>query len=197
MGNHVHLLFACALSDLTTLMRTQNTAYAQHFNGKYGHIGPVFQGRFASIPINDEPHLLDTVRYIHLNPQTARMCRFNDCRWSSYKEYVNQGGNSTLSLCDTSVILGMIDDFVEFHEIKGLEIKVMDLIPARRYCSDEEISKTARNLFGESLADSIALMPKPQWDAALKRLYGYGASIRQLERVTGIGRGAIQFAVKK
>lgn len=197
MSNHIHLLLAGELPDLTTLMRAQNTTYAQYFNGKYGHIGPVFQGRFASVPINDESHLLDTVRYIHLNPQAAGLCRFDDYQWSSYREYVAQDRDSASSLCDTSLILEMIDDFVEFHEIKGLEIEMMDLIPVRRYFSDGEISEIACKLFGDSFADSIALMPKSQRDAALKRLYGYGASIRQLERLTGIGRGAIQYAVKE
>ncbi len=197
MNNHVHLLLACDLADLTALMRALNTAYAQHFNGRHGHVGPVFQGRFASIPIEDESHLLETVRCIHLNPQAAGIDAAESFPWSSYQEYVPSPDAGCAPLCDTSLVLGMLDDFVGFHQVKGMEIEVLDLTPVRPYRSDAEVAAVARKLFGEAYADAIASMPKADRNASLVRLHAQGASIRQLERLTGIGRGVIQTAVKE
>lgn len=197
MGNHTHLLLSCALPNLTALMRAQNTSYAQRFNGRHGHIGPVFQGRFSSIPIESEAHFLETIRYIHLNPQAAGLCTVDDYPWSSFKEYVDPRASGQFTLCDTSLALGMLDDFVGFHHVKGLETELMDIIPARPACSDDEVAKIARERFGKAFADSIASMPRTERNASLKRLYAQGASIRQLERLTGIGRGVIQTAVKE
>ena len=51
--------------------------------------------------------------------------------------------------------------------------------------------------FGESFGDQIAALEKEERDRALKKLHAMGISIRQLERLTGIGRGIIQPAVKR
>lgn len=40
-------------------------------------------------------------------------------------------------------------------------------------------------------------MGKQRRDSALRRLYSMGITIRQMERITGIGRGIIQKAVSE
>jgi hypothetical protein len=49
-------------------MRRLLTGYAVKFNRRHRRIGHVFQNRYKSILVEEEPYLLELVRYIHLNP---------------------------------------------------------------------------------------------------------------------------------
>ncbi len=49
-------------------------------------VGYVLQGRYKSIVVEKESHLLELCRYVVLNPLRARMVRsVRDWRWSSYR----------------------------------------------------------------------------------------------------------------
>ena len=71
MSNHVHLLLRTGLASIATVMRRCLTGYAQEFNRRYERHGPLFQNRYKSILCEEEPYLLELVRYIHLNPVRA------------------------------------------------------------------------------------------------------------------------------
>jgi len=58
--------------DISRIMRRINTAYAYYFNKKYNRVGHVFQDRFKSETIEDEPYLLSAIRYIHNNPEKSK-----------------------------------------------------------------------------------------------------------------------------
>ncbi len=48
-------------------------------------MGALFQGRYGSIPVETEEHLLALARYIAWNPAVAGLCADPaDWRWSSY-----------------------------------------------------------------------------------------------------------------
>ena len=68
MDNHVHLLLCDPQNSLAGLMHSVSTRFALYFNGRSGHVGPVFQGRFKSKAIETNEYLLQAVRYIHDNP---------------------------------------------------------------------------------------------------------------------------------
>jgi putative transposase len=71
MPNHAHLLLRTGFSPLATVMRRLLTGYAQHFNRRYNRHGQLFQNRYKSILCEEDPYLLELVRYIHLNPLRA------------------------------------------------------------------------------------------------------------------------------
>jgi hypothetical protein len=54
-------------------MRRLLTRYAVTFNRKYRRHGHLFQNRYKSILCQEDPYLLELVRYIHLNPLRANM----------------------------------------------------------------------------------------------------------------------------
>ncbi|MFC2099771.1 transposase [Candidatus Bipolaricaulota bacterium] len=85
MSNHYHLLVETPRANLSRGMRHLNGIYTQSFNRKHRQAGHVFQGRFKSILIERESHLLETARYIVLNPMRAKMVDHpRQWRWSSY-----------------------------------------------------------------------------------------------------------------
>jgi putative transposase len=71
LPNHFHLLLRPGDSTLATLMRSLLTSHAVRFNRRYRRVGHLFQNRYKSIVCEDEPYLLELVRYIHLNPLRA------------------------------------------------------------------------------------------------------------------------------
>jgi putative transposase len=52
-------------------MRRLLTGYAQQFNRRHRRHGVLFQNRYKSILCEEQPYLLELVRYIHLNPLRA------------------------------------------------------------------------------------------------------------------------------
>jgi putative transposase len=68
MPSHIHLLLRTGQTPLATLMRRLLTGYAVTFNRRHRRYGYLFQNRYKSILCQEEPYLLELVRYIHLNP---------------------------------------------------------------------------------------------------------------------------------
>ena len=64
--------------------------YTQRYNRKHGFDGQLFRGRYKSILVCNDSHLLQLVRYIHKNPVKAGMVKdMPDYEWSSYKGYLS------------------------------------------------------------------------------------------------------------
>jgi REP element-mobilizing transposase RayT len=71
LPNHFHLLVRSKSGKLSSFMRRLVTGYAVSFNMRHGRRGHVFQNRYKSLICEEEPYLLELVRYIHLNPVRA------------------------------------------------------------------------------------------------------------------------------
>ena len=71
MTNHVHLLLKTGLAPIATVMRRSLTGHAVQFNRRHKRHGHLFQNRYKSFLCEEEPYLLELVRYIHLNPLRA------------------------------------------------------------------------------------------------------------------------------
>jgi REP element-mobilizing transposase RayT len=69
--NHFHLLLRCNRLKLSGFMRRLLTGYAVTFNLRHTRSGHLFQNRYKSIICEEEPYLLELIRYIHLNPVRA------------------------------------------------------------------------------------------------------------------------------
>ncbi|MFZ5668323.1 MAG: transposase [Pseudomonadota bacterium] len=89
MPNHVHLILTP--SDATGMAKALGEAhrrYTTHINERYGWTGLLFQGRFASV-VMDEAHLLTAFRYVALNPVRAGLApRAQDWPWSSVRAHL-------------------------------------------------------------------------------------------------------------
>jgi REP element-mobilizing transposase RayT len=86
MPNHYHLLLGTPAPTLSQGMRQLGGVYTQRFNRRWSRCGHLFQGRFFSVHVERETHLLELTRYLALNPVRARLVRDPaDWRWSSYR----------------------------------------------------------------------------------------------------------------
>jgi putative transposase len=85
MDNHYHLLLETLDPNLSLGMRQLNGVYTQRFNRQHSRVGHVFQGRFKSILVEKEAHLVELSRYIVLNPVAAGMVTHpSEYAWSSF-----------------------------------------------------------------------------------------------------------------
>jgi len=67
-------------------MRHLNGVYTQRTNREHRRCGHLLQGRFKSILVEKESHLLELARYVVLNPVRAKTVRSaRDWPWSSYR----------------------------------------------------------------------------------------------------------------
>ena len=104
MPNHYHLFLRTSLANLHKYMQELNGQYAQFFNHNRRRIGPLFQGRYKAILVQNDAYALDIARYIHLNPVKARLVRSPEkYKWSSYSEYLGLLGSD---MVETALILG-------------------------------------------------------------------------------------------
>lgn len=78
LDNHFHLLLRPEQTKLATIMRRLLTGHAITFNLRHKRSGHLFQNRYKSIVCEEEPYLLELVRYIHLNPLRAGMVKSMD-----------------------------------------------------------------------------------------------------------------------
>jgi REP element-mobilizing transposase RayT len=73
LPNHAHLLLRTGARPLARSMRSLLTGYAGAFNRRHQRVGHLFQNRYKSIVVEEEPYLLELVRYLHLNPLRAHV----------------------------------------------------------------------------------------------------------------------------
>lgn len=89
MDNHVHLILVPETADgLRAALGEAHRRYTRRVNFREGWRGYLFQGRFASYPM-DDAHLIAAVRYVENNPVAARMVgHAEDWPWSSARSHV-------------------------------------------------------------------------------------------------------------
>ncbi len=89
MGNHFHLIGHFPNGNVSVVMARLGQVFTQQFNHHHGVDGPLFRGRFGSVPIADERQLLTEVRYVARNPlDIAGLGNLADYRWSSHRSYL-------------------------------------------------------------------------------------------------------------
>ena len=78
-------------------MRRLMTGYAVTFNGRYSRRGHLFQNRYKSVICEEDPYLLELIRYIHLNPLRANLVKdlkeLDKYSWTGHSAILGRGKN--------------------------------------------------------------------------------------------------------
>ena len=93
-------------------MRRLMTGYAVTFNKRHKRSGHLFQNRYKSVICEEDPYLLELIRYIHLNPLRARLVEdlkeLDKYPWTgppaSRCEALRAGHSAILGRCKNSLI---------------------------------------------------------------------------------------------
>ena len=119
MPNHVHLIVVPESEDgLRRGLGEAHRRYTRRVNFREGWRGHLWQGRFASFPM-DDLYLMRAARYVELNPVRAKLCRVPwRWRWSSASAHVAGRDDD---LVRVKPLLERTGDWREFLA-EGLEI---------------------------------------------------------------------------
>ncbi len=112
MPNHVHLIAVPDSADgLRRAIGEAHRRYTNAVNQREGWRGHLWQGRFASFPM-DETHLLAAARYIELNPVRARLRRRPEAHpWSSAKAHLAGRDDDLVTVAP---LLALVPDWTAF-----------------------------------------------------------------------------------
>ena len=116
MPNHFHFLLKQKEErGVPKFMSMFTNSYTKYFNTKQKRNGPLFQGNFKAVWIEDDDQLMHVSRYIHLNPVVSYIIKeqeLDSFPWSSFREYL---GQSVRSLCNTDMILSQFKSAKEYR----------------------------------------------------------------------------------
>ena len=195
MENHLHLLLKIENEQMGTIMQRICGSYVLWYNKKYGRIGHLFQERFKSEPVEDDIYFLTALRYIFQNPVKASMVtEIQNYPWTNYKDYFNENNRT-----DFDFVLSLfhvnkeeaVKSFTEFVNQENND-KCID-ISGSKQITDDDARRIIKKHFKIEHVTEIQNFDTNKRNACLRDLREtYGLSIRQIERLTGIGRGIIQ-----
>ena len=127
MPNHVHLiLLPSDPQGLRAALAEAHRRYTREVNFREGWRGYLWQGRFASFPMDDD-YLLACARYVELNPVRAGLVKAaRDWRWSSARAHLAGRDDG---LVTTAALLDRVGDWKAFLR-EGLDPAARDAIRA-------------------------------------------------------------------
>lgn len=109
MDNHYHLFIKTPRANIADVMHYLNASYSNWFRARNKIVGPVFQGRYKSIIVDEDSYSLILSTYIHLNPVRAGIANnIKEYLWSSFLDYI--GRREPLNTLDTTLILSQFDN---------------------------------------------------------------------------------------
>ena len=171
------------------------SSYVYYYNHKYSRDGHLFRERFKSEVVNDMAYFVTLLRYIHQNPVKAGMVKeVKDYEFSSWHEY-NYKDGSLFPLCDTQTVLNRIP----YNELCELvndplsdDVACLDIEDASKgRPSDDQVMLLIKEKTGATNSSAFQQLPDEIRKLVLIELKERKASLRQLERLTGIGKSMI------
>lgn len=87
MTNHFHLVIRTPRGNLVYGMKWLQSTFANRYHRYRKAHGKLFQGRYKSLIVEEDPYLGALQHYVHLNPARAGICEVEALeryRWSSY-----------------------------------------------------------------------------------------------------------------
>lgn len=214
MSNHYHILVETPDGNLSQGMRQVNGVYTQKFNRRHKRSGHLFQGRYKSILIEKESHLVEVCRYVVLNPVRAKLSELPEAwTWSSYRS--TAGLEKPHPCLTTDWILGQFAplrrtatekyrEFVQagtgelniWKDVQGQSLLGQEEFAAgfinyvKGYENIKEIPRQQRYLSRPQLGEIFKTVTRDNKDALYKKakvsVQTYGYSLRQIADHLGV-----------
>ena len=204
--------------QVSAIMQSISQLYSRYYSGKYNSYGPLYRRRYYSEPINDEERMETVMRYVHQEPLrlikepqiTQKSCvpmvaseqsssaqkeALDEWEWSSWHEYVGLGSDLP-KVCEKP---DACHDLAaeQWREVlsKPLPEGTKCLEPKEYRApkpTETQVLGMVRLMTTATTWDEFRAIPRDEKLKTIKQLLQNGASIRQMEKLTGIGRGIIQ-----
>ena len=183
MNNHVHLLIQEKDEPIDKIFKRFGDSFIYWYNIKYDRTGGIFQGRFKSIPVNDDEYFISVIRYIHQNPVKAGIVkRCSDYEFSSYNAYFKNPGIVNTEFAKE--LIG-ISEFERIHkeicDQQHLDISEQNLIRL----SDAQAKRLIEMRTGCTSQKEFLRLSLPVQKTYVEKLRKEGVSVRQIILFTG------------
>ena len=196
MGNHFHLLIREREETIAQTLKRIADAYVYYYNRKYRRSGHLFKERFRSEPVNDMDYFTTLLCYIHQNPIRAGIVKnANDYAYSSWHEYSGEVFPQA-QICHVEAVLRRMP-FEELSELVNTplpeKLSVIDIEDevVRHRLSEEQVKQLLAMYSQTTSATEFQQLGRTRQSEIINLMRKQGASIRQLERLTGLSRGLI------
>ena len=190
MSNHIHLLIKEGKENLEQIMKRVAGSYVYWYNWKYKRVGHLFQDRFKSEPVETEEYFLTALRYIHQNPIKAKVSTdISQYEFSSYTEYLQD----ISIIVDKEFVYSIMNKakFIEFNLENNDDI-CLDIEEQNNRINDSEAREIIKQVCGYSNASEIRKLDIAERNKCIKALKDGGLSIRQISRITGVSKYAVE-----
>ena len=177
-------------------MKRIGVAYVSYYNKKYERIGPLFQGRFRSEPVDDAGYFIKLLAYIHLNPVKAGIVAApGDYRWSSWNEYMSDTIDRSSAICDFSCPFPGLD-FDTLRQTMARNNELKAFIPfgdaGRRLTGGEAMQAAAQVLPDDVAVSEVVSLPRHQRVGIVQGMRRLGLSFNQISRLTGVSASTVR-----
>ncbi len=189
MNNHIHLLVNDYENNLCKIMQKIALSYSIYFNKKYERIGHLFQNRYISKPVENIRYLCSLQKYIHQNPQNEGICKTEEYKWSSYKDYKGRDG-----ITETKYLLSIYGNLEEFERftLQRLNNDIKDFL---EYELKTKITDDEAKVIISEIVDikEIQRLNTYERNKEIQKLIDIkGISLSQMSRILGINRKVIE-----
>ena len=145
---------------------------------------------------NDMAYFLTLMRYIHQNPVAAGIVSTVDSyTWSSWCEY-DETKTCAVPVCTTQHVLNRITGKELAELVNDLLPKALNILDfdneMEQRVNDDKVRQYLSELMVGSSASSLQHYEKEERNRIIKQLKDFGASIRQISRLTGVSFGIIR-----
>jgi len=198
MNNHVHLLLKAESQYLERTMKRLLVVYANYYNKKLQRIGPVFQDRFRSEPIDSQRYFMACARYIHNNPVKAGIVSAPQAYpWSSYREYIAPGQKSLVNRrplydCFAPQTADAVKLLVQFTG-QDSDLTFLDVTDQKQVVATiQEILKE----HGLARPEELRLLPAARRNILIRKVFAAAnVSRRELARLLGLNKQMVYNAL--
>ncbi len=215
MDNHYHAIIQTPDANLSRGMQWLGLSYSGYFNARHNRVGPLFQGRFKSVPVESAAWAYDLSLYVHLNPvrtllhglgkarsraereglsppasveeATTRLSTLRMYRSSSYRAYAGyEKGPDWLTISEVR----QRSPGVEQEEAKRYRSRVQELVRAGTEASQLELFRDVVGIGGAAFIRRIKRMAgdgnrETEARGRLRERIGFSEVVRAVEGVRG------------
>jgi REP element-mobilizing transposase RayT len=178
MPNHFHLLLRTHGMSLATLMRRLMTGYAVWHNRRHDRKGHLFQNRYKSIVVEEDPYFLELLRYIHLNPVRAKILdSISELDRFSYTGHSVLMGHRKFNGQDVEWVLGSFG-----RRMGAARRRYRDFVEAGFHQGTRDDLRGGGLIRSAGGKDQLASRSKDEWEKGDERTLGGGDFVEALLR---------------
>ena len=141
-------------------------------------------------------YFVTLLRYIHQNPVAAGITStVNDYTWSSWCEY-DDNKICAVPVCTTQHVLGRVTKSELTALVNELLPKALNILDfnneTTQRINDDKVRQFLTELLDGAGVSTLQHFEKDKRNAIICQLKAFGASIRQISRLTGVSEGIVR-----